>query len=250
LENGEQLAHSQFVEGFEQDEYRENNQPNENGQDSEFNASDELPEGPKIVAIPASLKIRHPLKSEWSFWFLNNDKAKDWMERLKNVCTFTTVEEFWAFTDNIRPPSVPSLAGCDFNLFRDKIQPLWEVEENKYGGRLMIQVDKNRPELLDLYWNEFQMTCIGEQFGEDSIHVCGAVCNIRPKGHKVSLWTTNARAQEANTNIGNILKQRLREALSRANLREKDKDGPRIVFQNHQNVQNKTDSKDQFDFTI
>lgn len=63
------------------------------------------------------------------------------------------MEDFWAYAfftrngvlfyffrlyDNIRPPSV--LMGCDYNLFKEGIEPIWEVAENKNGGRLVVLV--------------------------------------------------------------------------------------------------------------
>jgi hypothetical protein len=38
----------------------------------------------------------HPLKAEWTLWFLNEHKQLQWMDRLKNVCTIKSVEQFWA----------------------------------------------------------------------------------------------------------------------------------------------------------
>lgn len=32
------------------------------------------------------------------------------------------------------------MIGCDYNFFRGDIEPLWEVKENKDGGRLIVQV--------------------------------------------------------------------------------------------------------------
>uniref|UniRef100_A0A915EHH4 EIF-4F 25 kDa subunit n=1 Tax=Ditylenchus dipsaci TaxID=166011 RepID=A0A915EHH4_9BILA len=159
--------------------------------------------------IPQSLILNqiHPLKNRWTLWFLNNKKELDWVKRLKNVCELKTVEEFWALYDNIRPPS--ALVGCDYNLFKDDIQPMWEVPQNKSGGRLIVVVEKSRADLLDCWWLELLIALIGEQFGEDSDQICGAVCNIRQKGSKISLWTTDAKNDDANRRIGVVMKNRL-----------------------------------------
>lgn len=45
---------------------------------------------------------------------------------------------------------------------------------------------------MDALWLELLVALIGEQFGRDSEYICGAVCNMRGKGHKVFLrifWT-------------------------------------------------------------
>jgi len=31
-------------------------------------------------------------------------------------------------------------SGCDYNFFKEGIQPVWEVPDNKMGGRLIVQV--------------------------------------------------------------------------------------------------------------
>ena len=41
-------------------------------------------------------------------------------------------------------------------LIQDGIQPMWEDEKNKYGGRWLLNVDKKgpRPPIIDTYWVE------------------------------------------------------------------------------------------------
>jgi len=46
------------------------------------------------------------------------------------------------------------------------------------------------------------MCLIGEAFGDSSDEVCGAVVNIRAKGHKISIWTGNVKRKDAILHIG------------------------------------------------
>lgn len=46
------------------------------------------------------------------------------------------------------------------------------------------------------------MLLIGEQFGDCSDSVCGAVVQIRTKGDKLAIWTSNASDQDTNLSIG------------------------------------------------
>lgn len=46
------------------------------------------------------------------------------------------------------------------------------------------------------------MLLIGEQFGDYSDSVCGAVVQIRTKGDKLAIWTSNASDQDTNLSIG------------------------------------------------
>uniref|UniRef100_A0A1I7YUL1 eIF-4F 25 kDa subunit n=1 Tax=Steinernema glaseri TaxID=37863 RepID=A0A1I7YUL1_9BILA len=165
------------------------------------------------IAVQSDLlNQRHPLRRPWTLWYLDDRRNVGWLERLHEVSTVDTIEDFWELVMEVRPAS--RLAStCDYNLFRDQIQPVWEVEENKRGGRWLINIERNRhPETIDIIWTELLVAMVGEQFGEDSEHVCGVVCNIRNKGSKISVWTHDASAEEVNVRIGQRIKKVLLEA--------------------------------------
>ncbi|KAE9412868.1 hypothetical protein Angca_006275 [Angiostrongylus cantonensis] len=160
------------------------------------------------IALPEPLAL-HPLKHKWTYWYLNDDRQASWEDRLKPVCTFSTVEEFWALYNNIRPPSGLNCL-CDYSVFKSGIPPMWEVPENLKGGRWLINIEKGRPgEIMDLIWLEILIAMIGEQFGDDMDLICGLVCNVRGKGSKISMWTKDSNAEEGNIRIGQVLKQKL-----------------------------------------
>nr|CAD2152563.1 unnamed protein product [Meloidogyne enterolobii] len=193
------------------------------------------------LSTTSKLRQEHRLKTRWTFWFLNSDRELTWLERLKKVCTIESAEAFWALYDNIRPPSAMQ-SGCDYNFFKEGIQPVWEVPENKDGGRLIVQIDnKNKIEHLDALWLELLVALIGEQFGRDSEYVCGAVCNMRGKGHKICLWTKNAEAEEANRRIGAILKSRFQDTTNCS---------IRVNYEEHNVSQHKSSSATQVRFVL
>lgn len=56
------------------------------------------------------------------------------------------------------------------------------------------------PDVLSVW---LQMLClIGEAFDDYSDDVCGAVVNIRTKGDKIAVWTTDYENKDAITHIG------------------------------------------------
>jgi hypothetical protein len=59
---------------------------------------------------------KHPLQSEWVWWF-DNPKLKkaeeSWEDNLKTVNTFGTVEDFWCLFNNIIAPKVPNMQTCE-----------------------------------------------------------------------------------------------------------------------------------------
>ncbi|XP_064581010.1 eukaryotic translation initiation factor 4E type 1B isoform X2 [Zonotrichia leucophrys gambelii] len=192
--------------------------------------------------LPAEIQGKHPLQNRWALWFFKNDKSKMWQANLRLVTKFSTVEDFWALYTHIQLASKLT-AGCDYSLFKDGIEPMWEDSQNKRGGRWLITLAKQQrhteldrfwldtvsaahprvlPGLLPLPWgwhsgdcarlpfSSQQLLClIGEMFDEYSDEVCGAVINIRTKGDKIAIWTREAENQEGVTHIGRVYKEHL-----------------------------------------
>ncbi|KFP28662.1 Eukaryotic translation initiation factor 4E, partial [Colius striatus] len=137
---------------------------------------------------------KHPLQNRWALWFFKNDKSKMWQANLRLVTKFSTVEDFWALYSHIQLASKLT-SGCDYSLFKDGIEPMWEDSQNKRGGRWLITLAKQqRHTELDRFWLET---------------VCGAVINIRAKGDKIAIWTREAENREGVTHIGRIYKEHL-----------------------------------------
>ncbi|OBS64918.1 hypothetical protein A6R68_06549, partial [Neotoma lepida] len=95
-------------------------------------------------------------------------------------------------------------------LLGDGIEPMWEDEKNKRGGRWLITLNKQqRRSDLDRFWLETLLCLIGESFDDYSDDVCGAVVNVRAKGDKIAIWTTECENRDAVTHIGRVYKERL-----------------------------------------
>ncbi|XP_042325345.1 eukaryotic translation initiation factor 4E isoform X1 [Sceloporus undulatus] len=153
--------------------------------------------------------IKHPLQNRWALWFFKNDKSKTWQANLRLISKFDTVEDFWALYNHIQLSS-NLMPGCDYSLFKDGIEPMWEDEKNKRGGRWLITLNKQqRRSDLDRFWLETLLCLIGESFDDYSDDVCGAVVNVRAKGDKIAIWTTECENRDAVTHIGRVYKERL-----------------------------------------
>ncbi|XP_036740694.2 eukaryotic translation initiation factor 4E type 1B [Manis pentadactyla] len=164
-------------------------------------AQDEGPVGAKLEL--------HPLLNRWALWFFKNDRSRAWQDNLHLVTKFDTVEDFWAMYGHIQLASKLS-SGCDYALFKDGIQPMWEDSRNKRGGRWLVSLAKQqRHSELDRLWLETLLCLIGESFEEHSREVCGAVINIRAKGDKIAIWTRAAENQKGVLHIGRVYKERL-----------------------------------------
>ncbi|KAL9978919.1 hypothetical protein ACROYT_G016503 [Oculina patagonica] len=190
-------------------------------------------------AVATPQYIKHPLQNKWALWFFKNDKAKSWKANLRLVTSFDTVEDFWGVYNHIQAASRLQ-SGCDYSLFKEGIEPMWEDERNRKGGRWLVNTQKNfRQQELDRLWTETMMLLVGEMFGEYSDSVCGAVVQIRTKGDKLAIWTNNATDQDANLSIGRKFKERL-------NL------PPKLVigYQAHEDTMSKTGSTTKSMFSL
>uniref|UniRef100_A0A8C4TD91 Eukaryotic translation initiation factor 4E family member 1B n=1 Tax=Erpetoichthys calabaricus TaxID=27687 RepID=A0A8C4TD91_ERPCA len=95
----------------------------------------------------------HPYLSYQPFIY-PNDKSKTWQANLQLITKFDTVEDFWALYNHIQVASKLS-SGCDYSLFKDGIEPMWEDRRNKCGGRWLITLSKQqRHTELDKFWLE------------------------------------------------------------------------------------------------
>ncbi|XP_074516228.1 eukaryotic translation initiation factor 4eb isoform X2 [Sebastes fasciatus] len=177
---------------------------------------DEQATGPEIgqevvnlEALTPEAYIKHPLQNRWSLWFFKNDKSKTWQANLRLISKFDTVEDFWALYNHIQLSS-NLMSGCDYSLFKDGIEPMWEDERNKRGGRWLLTLNKQQRRLdLDRFWLETLLCLVGEAFDDYSDQVCGAVVNIRTKGDKIAVWTSDFDSRDAVTHIGKVYKERL-----------------------------------------
>lgn len=184
-------------------------------------------------------KAKHPLQNRWALWFFKNDKTKSWTANLRNLTSFDTVEDFWAVYNHIQFASKLQ-SGCDYSLFKDGIEPMWEDKKNKEGGRWLINTSKQqRQQDLDRIWLETLLCLIGEAFGDFSDNVNGAVVQIRNKGDKLAIWTGNAVDQDANLAVGRTFKERL--AIHPKTI---------LAYEAHQDTMSKTGSTSKHKYTL
>ncbi|KAJ6575186.1 translation initiation factor eIF 4e-like domain-containing protein [Mycena capillaripes] len=183
---------------------------------------------------PTNFNVKHPLYSPWTLWFDSPQTkgrnmpqtpisafpqtpsvpqtpgvaaAQGWMEDIKRVISFDSVEEFWGLYNNIVPPSLlPQKA--NYYLFKEGIIPAWEDEANKNGGKWSIQLpkDKNRAH-VDKMWLYTMLAAIGETFDPSLTQedpsgsppnslITGVIVSTRPQFYRLSIWTRLAPSGE------------------------------------------------------
>eukprot|EP01127_Copromyxa_protea_P014771 TRINITY_DN4166_c0_g1_i2.p1 TRINITY_DN4166_c0_g1~~TRINITY_DN4166_c0_g1_i2.p1 ORF type:complete len:199 (-),score=35.73 TRINITY_DN4166_c0_g1_i2:24-620(-) len=155
----------------------------------------------------------HPLRVEWCFWYLKRQQGtqrtndpEGYEKGIKLVGTFNTAEDFWAHYNHVaRPEDIPF--ACDLQLFRSNVRPLWEDEENKYGGKFIVTVPRGK-RTTSKYWEELLLAVVGSQFGVPDDEVCGVVISTRYHKDILALWTKHADDEE--------LKEKVRAGLKKA----------------------------------
>lgn len=204
-------------------------------------ASGEEKEAQEVAIAETPVPEKHPLQNKWALWYFKADKSKDWKDNLKLVISFDTVEDFWAVYNHIKPASQIS-SGCDYMLFKDGIEPMWEDTHNRAGGRWLVNLDKrDRRDILDQCWLETLMCLVGEGFDNSSDEVCGAVVQIRTKGDKIAIWTGNVQKADDIMTIGRTYKDRL-SLHCRGRIT--------LLYQSHQDVISKSGSMTKTRFQI
>lgn len=199
-------------------------------------SSEQIEKDPKLAK---ELLVKHPLQNTWSIWFFKNDKSKSWADNLRKITNFDSVEDFWSIYNHIQVASKIGL-GCDYSLFKEGIRPMWEDPQNRCGGRWLVNLSKTqRVQELDRLWLETLLCMIGEAFGDDSDQICGAVVNIRPKGDKLAIWTSQADNAESVIKIGKQFKERLTLPAKFP-----------IVYEKHMDTASKTGSQTKHKYSI
>ncbi|PGH28045.1 hypothetical protein AJ80_00300 [Polytolypa hystricis UAMH7299] len=172
------------------------------------NNENEAPEGTTTTATSDSgqvtvfhdannFNVKHPLMHEWTLWFTKppTGKGDNWNELLKEVVTFSSVEEFWGIYNNITPTSELGLK-ADYHLFKKGVRPEWEDQQNKHGGKWSYQYRDKRNVPIDELWLHAQLAAIGETLEADGDNeVMGVVVNVRKAFYRIGLWTRTVGKQ-------------------------------------------------------
>jgi translation initiation factor 4E len=132
----------------------------------------------------------------------------EWAANLKRLIDFTTVEDFWCMWNNLTPPSKLAI-GSNYHLFKTGIEPKWEDDANKKGGKWLVTLQKHSTPSIDDVWLYTCMSCIGEQYGDQSDAICGAVVSPRPKMDRIALWTRDRSRVDEVRSIGQSLRKEL-----------------------------------------
>jgi len=126
---------------------------------------------------------------------------QDFLESVKLMGSFSSIEGFWRHFLHVRRPSVLQM-GMNIAVFRYGLQPAWESFPN--GGCWIIRVPRSTP-FLNRMWEELVIAVLGERFLTPEI--VGCVLSVRKEYTNITVWNRdNRRAPGAHYRIGERLK--------------------------------------------
>jgi len=154
--------------------------------------SDKISPEPSADILEQMESMDPPLSSTWCVWEQRkqekSSKLAEYSDATKNVCSFSTVKEFWACWNHIPQPSelfegkkfvrteggkqivIDSLA-----IFKDGVAPEWEDPQNANGGHFMVTLKTILAKgLIDELWNNIVLGIIS-----GSIEPAGMITGAR-----------------------------------------------------------------------
>lgn len=156
----------------------------------------------------------HALHSKWALWHMNGALVKrDYDKALTHVYDVQTVEEFWRLIRHIKEPSELQLESA-YSLFHAGIKPAWEDAKCKGGVRYAFQLPpagrarELKPKLINEIWRNMMMHMIGEQFGDDTDLICGAMITLkRGDTWRFEYWLSTTDRDSEVRRIGRQMKE-------------------------------------------
>lgn len=137
-------------------------------------------------AAPKQPAPEHPLQHAWIVYYRPpTSKNSDYEKSIKPMARIDTVEGLWKVYTHLKKPS-KLIQVSDYHVFKDGIRPVWEDDGNKEGGKFTLRLKKG---VVDRLWESLFLTMTGDQFGEFSDEICGAVVSARQGEDVISLWT-------------------------------------------------------------
>lgn len=165
-----------------------------------------------VFADKENFSKTHPLHLRWTLWYTKPpvDSLELWLDLLKPVILFDTVEEFWGVYNSI-PAATDLPIKSDYHLFREGIKPEWEDQNNTRGGKWLCQFKSRGGAKVNIneLWLRLLLAVIGETIEDDQNEVNGVVLNVRGLAFKICLWTRGTDPDKL-TSIGANFKRVLK----------------------------------------
>ena len=135
-----------------------------------------------------------PLNSSWILW-IHSPKNKEWnIKSFKKIIKISNINDLVSISKNFKK------LGVKYNhlfFMRDGINPIWEDENNRYGGTCSFKTDMSNYNKDNTYVLDFVkflfLKVLGETLIEDNYDINGF--SISPKNNWaiVKIWNKNQK---------------------------------------------------------
>ena len=141
---------------------------------------------------PAQNQLQHAY-AIWVYLPKFKNAGNSWLPM--KLATFKTVQEFWKIYQFMLRPSQMEI-GSQINIFWDGVEPTWEDETNKNGGRWQLKFNTHpNPNITNKIWEDLLLAVIGEQFYYAN-EITGLVVSLRKGKSIISIWNKHGKDQE------------------------------------------------------
>ena len=163
----------------------------------------------KITTSNIDKTEKTKLKLKYSFYYRISEspqkntkmETKDYLNQVKKIADFETIEDFWAIFQHLRKPD-SCRSGIEFLLFKENIKPIWEDENNKKGGKVSIILNQGYTTII---WEEMIFALIGGVL-PDKIN--GIVVSCKNGFNKLQIWF-NVWEEKSNSDIDDMIRDLL-----------------------------------------
>ncbi|KAJ1026946.1 hypothetical protein NDA16_002239 [Ustilago loliicola] len=175
------------------------------------------------LPAPPTKAATHPLQHEWTLYFDTRSagpstpgfappspsvpapptptlSSSSWEANLRTIGAYAAVETFLGCFAKLHRPSQLE-RHSSYHLFKDGIKPMWEDPRNDKGGKWTLTFRQRNPALVDRSWLWLVLGLIGEELDRED-ETCGAVCSVKPRGDRISLWVRDMSNVETVNRIG------------------------------------------------
>eukprot|EP00477_Mikrocytos_mackini_P000428 GAHX01000454.1.p1 GENE.GAHX01000454.1~~GAHX01000454.1.p1 ORF type:complete len:194 (-),score=28.29 GAHX01000454.1:34-570(-) len=140
-----------------------------------------------------------------TFWYINytdSCSTSEYKHSLQKLCSTDQLSVFWDYYSYIKRPNDLSV-GSQLSLFKGDIEPMWETEENKHGGRFIFSIPKP---FIDSVWQVLIFYLLGTK-NELSDLINGIMITIDQRIYKVAVWISNNEEKKLVEQLGNIIRK-------------------------------------------
>ena len=114
--------------------------------------------------------------------------STQYQNQVKKIADFDTIQDFWAIFQHLRKPD-SCKPGIEFHMFKQNIKPLWEVDENKNGGRITVRLNHGYTTII---WEEMIFALIGGILPKEvKDEINGIIVSCKANFNVLHIWFAN-----------------------------------------------------------